>query len=140
VESASLLQGPPPIPADPAAGETVHETREPAPGGAPAAAPRRKRGQRSSKVVIIRPDANGADAAAHAAGDTGTAAAHKDAEPWAATPSSHDLVTRLAAINAQIEALQRQALEARRAEAAEAVRWIKRAIAEYGLTAADLGY
>lgn len=45
-----------------------------------------------------------------------------------------DLIHRLATINAQIAQL-RQALQAKRKESAEAVRWIKQAIADYGLSA-----
>ena len=65
--------------------------------------------------------------------------ARAPAAPVGAPLASSQLLRRLAAINAEIAALERQALEARRAEAASAVRWIKRAIVEYDLTADDLG-
>lgn len=104
--------------------------------GTSLSAHRRPRSPRSSKVTIIRPSATDSDPA-------GDADSHDETVSplaWATTPASGELVARLAALNAEIEELQRQALEAKRAEAAEAVRWIKRAIADYDLTAADLGF
>jgi hypothetical protein len=43
------------------------------------------------------------------------------------------------ALRVAIEKLERQAEIARRAEASRAIKWIKRAIGEYGLTSGDLG-
>lgn len=49
-------------------------------------------------------------------------------------------IGKLAELQAQIAELTRQAEEVRRAEIAEVVADIKQAIAQYGLTAADLGF
>ena len=43
------------------------------------------------------------------------------------------------ALKARIKKLERRAEAARKVEAAKAARWIKRAIATYGLRASDLG-
>jgi hypothetical protein len=47
--------------------------------------------------------------------------------------------SRYRALRAEIEALRQRAEAVRKVEAAQAVRWIKRAIADYGLSARDLG-
>jgi hypothetical protein len=47
--------------------------------------------------------------------------------------------SRYQALKAQIKKLEQRAEAARKAEAARAARWIKRAIAAYGLRASDLG-
>lgn len=94
------------------------------------AASRRRRRRREpaahrpSDVTIIRP----------------ASAAAGSAAPDLAQASMPELVQRLASITAEIRQLEREARQAKRAETARAVRWIKRAIADYGLTAADLGY
>jgi hypothetical protein len=98
-----------------------------APAGGASPRARRRRApaaHRPSDVTIIRP------ASAEAA----------DAAPDLSRAAMPELVQRLALITADIRKLEHEALEAKRAESARAVRWIKRAIAEYGLTAADLGY
>jgi hypothetical protein len=104
---------------------------EPADAAAPAggASPRTRRrrapaAHRPSDVTIIRP------APSEVAGTA----------PDLSRAAMPELVQRLALITAEIRKLEREALKAKRAEAARAVRWIKRAIADYGLTAADLGY
>ena len=48
--------------------------------------------------------------------------------------------SRYRALRAQIEALRQRAEAVRTVEAAQAVGWIKRAIADYGLSARDLGF
>ena len=60
----------------------------------------------------------------------------KKSAPSRASTSKSPSYAELAA---QIAELQRQADEARRAEVTEVVRNIKEAIAQYGLTASDLG-
>jgi hypothetical protein len=50
-----------------------------------------------------------------------------------------DAIARQEAVRVEIARLQRQAAVLKKAEAAKAVRWIRRAIAEHGLTAEDLG-
>jgi hypothetical protein len=48
--------------------------------------------------------------------------------------------SRYQALKAKIKKLEQRAEAARKVEAAKAARWIKRAIADYGLSASDLGF
>ena len=48
-------------------------------------------------------------------------------------------VARYEAVIAEIEVLKRQAVELKKAEAASAVRWIRQAMSDYGITVRDLG-
>jgi hypothetical protein len=50
-----------------------------------------------------------------------------------------DAITRYEAVMAEIESLKRHADVLRKAEARRAVRWIRKAMFDYGLTAQDLG-
>jgi hypothetical protein len=54
-------------------------------------------------------------------------------------PTGRGGPSRYQALRAEIERLHVQAEAVRKVEAAQAVRWIKRAIADYGLSASDLG-
>ena len=48
-------------------------------------------------------------------------------------------VARYEAVIAQIEVLKRQAVELKKAEKASAIRWIRQAMSDYGITDRDLG-
>jgi hypothetical protein len=55
-------------------------------------------------------------------------------------PLSHrDAITEYEAVMAEIELLKRRAVVLKKAEARTAVRWIRKAIRDHGLTAQDLG-
>jgi hypothetical protein len=95
------------------------------------ATPRRRRRSRVQRgeVTIIRP-------APAASGRP----SEDDAQDFLDFPFDARLALQgYRALMDQVEELQQQALAVKKAEAAEAVRWIKRAIAEYGLSASELG-
>lgn len=108
------------VPGQPAAEQTASDTEEGGSGdeapsdGDTSAAPRR-RVRKHGEVTITRPG----------------------------PPDFGDLKRRaladLDAIRAEIRRLERQAEALRKAEAAEAVRWIRKEIAAYGFKASDLG-
>jgi hypothetical protein len=97
---------------------------------------RRRRRSIHGKVTIIRPDRSDAALEAGPAPDASTGPGHAgrtlvfvDAE----------VTARYEAVTAEIEKLKRQAVALRKAEVAKAVRWIRQAISNYGLTERDLG-
>jgi hypothetical protein len=101
--------------------------------GAPQAPRRTRRRAPHGKVTIIRP---AADAAATAHAQPAPASDHGIAALALGVPGSN---SRYDAVMAEIERLKRRAAVLKEAEARDAVRWIRKAISEHGLTAKDLG-
>lgn len=106
---------------------------------------RRRRVKRHGEVTIIRPQMP------HGVGERVQATL---TEEYAVTPAGRIFtdslveeiaalkrraIADLAAVQSEIRKLEWQAEAARKTEAAQAVRWIRKAMAEYGLTSADLG-
>ena len=110
---------------------------------------RRKRRQLHGNVTIIRPrdktlQEPGAGrpvpaAAALSDGDRAHATVSRERRGAALQPTD-DAWPRYPRLLARIRLLQAEAERARQREAAAAIRWIKRDIALYGLTAEDLGF
>lgn len=101
--------------------------------------PRRQRRRKNGEVTIIRPErvdeheVNGADSHGSLA----------ETPQFATLPLNFDFLTtrqRYEQLRSQIAKLEREAQKLRAQEAAHAVRWIRRAIEDYGLTAEDLGF
>jgi hypothetical protein len=123
---------------------------------APPVVPTKRRSRmRHGEVTIIRPAGPNTptvtDPLAGRGGETGVQGT-KSPKPDLREPSGtqqFDLglavtgdgaPSRYRALRAEIEALRQRAEAVRKVEAAQAVGWIKRAIADYGLSARDLGF
>jgi hypothetical protein len=97
---------------------------------------RRRRRSIHGKVTIIRPDRTDPALQAGQAPDASTGPAHAGRT---LVFVDADVSARYEAVTAEIEKLKRQAVALKKAEAAKAVRWIRQAISDYGLTERDLG-
>jgi hypothetical protein len=102
----------------------------------PASPTRRRRRSIHGKVTIIRPDRSDRGLDARQAPDESTEPGHVGRT---LVFVDADVSARYEAVTAEIEKLKRQAVALKKAEAAKAVRWIRRAISDYGLTERDLG-
>jgi hypothetical protein len=106
---------------------------------------RKRRVKRHGEVTIIRPPAPEGLGDRLRATDTEEAAAtsvesnftEKFVQEIAAL--KRRALADLASVQSEIQKLERQAEAARKVEAAQAVRWIRKAMAEYDLELADLG-
>jgi hypothetical protein len=95
---------------------------------------RSRRNAFHGKVTIIRPPSPDQSTAGSTPGAT-----ERDYTA-AGLPMVHrDTIARYEAVMAEIESLKRLAAVLKRNEARSAARWIRKAIAEHGLTAQDLG-
>ena len=111
---------------------------------------RRKPRQLHGDVTIIRPPQDETLQETDADGSLPAGAAISDGDPASATVTrerrgaslwpTDDAWPRYPKLLARIRLLQAQAARARQREAAAALRWIKRDIVRYGLTAGDLGF
>jgi hypothetical protein len=97
---------------------------------------RHRRRDVHGKITIIRPERT----TAFAAGGPDRLPIEQESSVFSSLSRDSDLVARYDVVMAEIEALRRKAVELRKIESAGAVRWIKRAIADYDLTAEDLGF
>ena len=105
---------------------------------------RRRRVIRHGEVTIIRPQpSDGEGERVLTAAEESTAPTAELVSPGKLTQEFTALKRRaladLAAIQSEIRQLERQAEAVRKVEAARAVRWIRKAITEYGLGCDDLG-
>jgi hypothetical protein len=113
----------------------------------PSTVPRKSRHKRHGEVTIIRPSrSEPVDAAKPAAGreermpcPTGAKRRPGGGFVFEVAPIGSSASREYASIMARIQQLEQDAVEVRKRESSKAVRWIKRAIVDYQLDAADLG-
>lgn len=108
--------------------------------GEVAAPPRRRRRKRHGEVKVIYAAPAATDEPDGGPDSTDAAAVPRPPLGFDLSSLSLSRNPQYQALMAEIAMLEQEATRVRKAEAADTVRWIRKAIADYDLSAADLGF